>query len=336
MHRICAISLVAAAIVTLRASDFSIADEEKYENGSKTIAIVFGAQKQAVTATGDDLKLWDAAGGKLKERAKSHTIGMGMGFLSLAISPDGKWIASGTGDQGVRLYAVNGAALNEKPPLKDHIKAIHATAFSADSKLLATGSDDMSFHVYDITGEKPKDRITHKIEKANLGIKALFFLDGGKKLLTGCGNGDIRVFELKDDSAAELGKTKIKTSGFMFPSALSPDEKILAVGSENGVHAFKINNGAFNDLFAMKDQHTKQVTSVAYSPDGNFVASTSKDGKIVLYDAASGTVLMNKQHSGEFKTIAFLPDSTKTSIRLAAGGSFNNTQVSVFTVKAGQ
>lgn len=308
--------------------EFTVVDEQKYENESETFAIVFGGAAQVLTATSDDIRLWDA-GGKWSERAKVHNR-PNQNFASLAFSPDGRWAAAGTSDKTVLLF--NGQLI-EKAALSDHIKAVVAVAFSKDGKLLATGSGDMSIHVYDLATLPPKNRITHKIEKAGLGVKALFFLDGGKQLLAGMGNGDVRLFELKDETLSELGRTKVKTAGFLCPAALSPDEKILAVGSENGVRALKVDAGKFVDVFATKDQHTKQVTSVAFSPDGKYIASTSKDGRIVLYDAASGKVAMNKQHSGEFKSVAFLPDAAKDTLRLAAGGSYNNTQVYVFTLK---
>lgn len=70
--------------------------------------------------------------------------------------------------------------------------------------------------------------------------------------------------------------------------------------------------------------HTLQVNSVAWSPDGKRIVSGSEDNTAQVWDASSGKLLLTyKKHSDSVNAVAWSPDGTK----IASGGSDGTVQV---------
>ena len=74
---------------------------------------------------------------------KGHT----KGILSVAFSPDGKRLASGSIDGKVKVWdALSG---QETLTLKGHSDGVNSVAFSPDGKRLASGSADQTVKLWD-------------------------------------------------------------------------------------------------------------------------------------------------------------------------------------------
>src|SRR5271166_5546107 len=80
------------------------------------------------------------------EEFKGHT---GLVY-SVAFSPDGKVLATGSFDSTVKLWDF--ASKKELQTLKGHTLPVYSVAWSPDGKLLASGSQDKTIRLWD-----PKD-----------------------------------------------------------------------------------------------------------------------------------------------------------------------------------
>jgi WD40 repeat protein len=94
-----------------------------------------------------DVLLWDTATGQMR-RLEGHTEGV----LSAAISPDGKWLASGSFDTTVIVWDL--AAGQARHTLPEHGLGAASLIFSPNSARLISGDQQGSIRVWDVeTGQ---------------------------------------------------------------------------------------------------------------------------------------------------------------------------------------
>ena len=98
---------------------------------------------------------------------------------SVAFSPDGKYIVSGSADETVRLWdSASGAQLME---LEDHEDWVSAVAFAPDGKYIMSGSDDKMVRVWDLaSGEVLLELMGHGGD-----VKSVAFSRDGKYIASG-------------------------------------------------------------------------------------------------------------------------------------------------------
>ena len=122
---------------------------------------------------------------------------------------------------------------------------------------------------------------------------------------------------LNPENAARVAQLARFGKGWVDEVAFSPDGRLLAVASSIGVYLY-----AADDLSEVRFLPTDApVRSVAFSPNGQALASGSLDNTIRLWDAASGALLRTLEgHTHHVLSVVFSPDG-----RLLASGSEDNT-----------
>lgn len=258
-------------------------------------------------ASAPSIKLWDAMTGR------PVAILEGQGSIwSVAFSPDGKWLVTGSKDRTVKVWDVKNG--REIATLRGHAGEVRTVAFSPDSQIVASGADDRIVKFWNVrSGVEFAQLKGHNSE-----IFAVAFSTDGNRMLSGDTDGIVKVWDVAKAtefslfkpgiSSAQSGLTAKTGQERIFALAFSPDGKNLVTGG-NGARLWEVATGREQAVFK---SHDTQVMAVAFAPDGKTIATGGADRKVKLWDRASARELLTfSGHDGPLTAVAFTVDSQR-------------------------
>jgi eukaryotic-like serine/threonine-protein kinase len=246
--------------------------------------------------------------------------GHGASVESVAFSPDGQRLASGSYDQTVKIW--DSATGKELFDLKGHSGPVTSVAFSPDGQRLAAGERDGTVKIWNSAAGKP----LFVLKGHANWVTSVAFSPDGQRLASGSYDQTVKIWD--SATGKELFSLKGHASTVM-SVAFSPDGQRLASGSsDNTVRIWDGSTG--KELFSLKG-HASTVVSVAFSPDGQRLASGSSDYTVKIWDSATGKELFSlKGHASTVMSVTFSSDG-----RRLASGSYDNT-VKIWDVASGK
>jgi WD40 repeat protein/tRNA A-37 threonylcarbamoyl transferase component Bud32 len=253
---------------------------------------------------------------------------------SVAISPDGEMIVSGSNDKTIKIWNLKtGLLINT---LTEHFDMVYSIAISPDGQTLVSGSYDKTIKIWNLKTGVLKTTLTGHISL----VYSVAISSDGQTLVSGSNDKTIKIRNL------ETGKLKTTLTGhsnWVNSVTISPDGQTLVSGSNdktikiwNLQNDYNINNFTFFPLF-LEDKlkttltgHTDRVNSVAISPDGQTLVSGSNDKTIKIWNLKTGALKTTLAgHSNWVNSVAISPNG-----QILVSGSCDDT-IKIWNLKTG-
>ena len=248
------------------------------------------------------VKIWRISDGVL---VQSFT-GYGAAVRSVAFSPGGKYLATGSKDHSVKIWRMgNGALVSSR---FDHTQAVNAVAFSRDGRWLASGADDHTAKLYRTSDWGVERTFTGHTDN----IYSVAFSPDSTRLATGSWDQTVRLWNVPDGS---LIFPLIHGSGIA-TIAFSPDGLTLASGAwDHNIKLWDPNRGTLIDTLV---GHSALVNTVVFAPDNHALVSGSwyPEFAIKLWSLSPNRLVQTvTNHSSSINALIFTTNS-----QLISGG----------------
>ncbi|HLO51295.1 MAG TPA: S-layer homology domain-containing protein [Kamptonema sp.] len=217
-------------------------------------------------------------------------------ILSLAISPDGKFLASGS-KQEIKLWDVQtGEVLRT---LSGHEGNVWSLAISPDGQTLISGSGDGSAILWDISTGKIRRTLSH----TGGWINAVGFSADGKTAISCSHNKGINLWEV------ETGKLLYSLDGFN-PIAISAARTLASSGGASEIKLWDLVTGELRNTLPVPAVAGGGIKAIALSRDGWTLAhAMSGNSRILVWDMRKREILYTlDRHTNGINAIAIGPD----------------------------
>jgi WD40 repeat protein len=295
---------------------------------SHTYCVGFSPEGKSIVSGSEDrtLRLWEANGSEPKEKHvyKKEPIAV----YTLSYSPDGKVVAYAGADSVARLWEPERHWIVRS--FTGHPAYVSALAFSPDGKRLLTASKETlrTFNVATGQGEQFfKGHTTY--------INAVAYSPDGRHVVSGAGhydyeNNQIKVvngkYVYKDCTVrywdVDSGKELFQLKDHEFPIlsvAISPDARRIAYGSYDSILRVVDLQGEKPGKMTKFPAKLGYVYWIAFAPDGTSLVTAGQDGKVILWDPASGKRLNEWTFNETTYRAYYAADSRHLAVPLATG-----------------
>jgi Hsp70 protein/WD domain, G-beta repeat len=225
---------------------------------------------------------------------------------SVAFSPDGQFLVSGSSDCMAKGW--NARTGESVGTLAGNTGKVSSVTFSPDGELLASGGFDKTIRVWKLPDGEPFHALDHSD-----WVFSVAFSPDSRILASGGADKEIKLWDLK---TGELLRALAGHSHWVLSLAFGPDGRTLISASAD--KTVKVWSLSQTDEAPLTLEHPGWVRSVAFGPGSRSVTSGSKGGAIRVWDLKTGEPVRSfAGHSGSVLSVGVDSDAQL----LISGGS---------------
>ena len=249
-------------------------------------------------------------------KALATLVGHTAEVVNVAFSPDGTLLASASVDQTTRLWRVrSGPPYNEPTSiLKGHTDSVLSVTFSPDGRYLSSTSIDQTVRLWETaTGKEACSLSGHSGT-----VWQSAFSPNGHLLATASIDHTVKLWAVPTGASLPDASSPDAPAGEILSVAFSPDGRRLASASRD--HRITLwdvpaATSSLNRSSAQRREilagHSGTVWNVAFSSNGEMLASGSRDQTVKVWDVGDRPGRLRARfdgHDGEVWAVAFSPD----------------------------
>jgi len=221
------------------------------------------------------------------------------GVTAVAITPDGRFVVSGSDDSTLRLWDL--ATMKGLRTFEGHKKGVTTVAITPDGRFIVSGSEDSTLRLWDLATAK-----CLRVYKGHkLGVTSVAVPPYGQFIVSGSKDKTLRLW---NPATAKCLQTFKGHKNSITTVAITPDKRFVVSGC-SGRDLWLWDLSTAKRLLTFKG-HKKGVATVGVAQNGQLAISGSKDNSLRLWEIASGKCLGTfKDHEDWITSVAITPDA---------------------------